>query len=258
MTSDPTGYAILSPVPCLQRNWTGVLLFALALNPLVSTHAYAEAKSTNLPGVQATAELPSEYLRGLRRTMTAGGALRLSQLRELADAGDGLAAAKFADLLAENDPDKFASDIVHYYTTAAYTGRDYVIGRLTRVLATAPDLPETRRANAEAMIVAAALDGDEKAAIFLSQAYAPGGVFTADPAKAEQFALAVANADNPDIAMDIALTRMESGDLLGARDLLVAVQGTSDLGQATLAAHLLTEIDTTLAVTNEGTPDATQ
>jgi hypothetical protein len=85
-------------------------------------------------GITSSTQLPSEELIAARRSLAKGGKVSTSKLRALADLGDGFAALKFAQWLAERTPQSPAADIAHYYGIAAATGRGGGIQGLIRTL----------------------------------------------------------------------------------------------------------------------------
>ncbi len=76
----------------------------------------------------------SPRLKDLRKSMLAGAELSDHSLQQLADAGEGLAAARYAKRLEERQDPAFLDDAAHYYSIAVYADRDFAIPRLVAIL----------------------------------------------------------------------------------------------------------------------------
>jgi TPR repeat protein len=147
--------------------------------------------------VTRTNSLPSEYLRRVRRAMIAGRALRNDDLRALADAGDGLAAFRYARAFeASGKPDPTGA-AAHYYAISAYTGRDFAVTPLVRLLvAHGKDYSASRLRNGLNALTIQALSGNGTAAAALGKMYTDGVPFGRDLAEAQKFlAMSAAGAD---------------------------------------------------------------
>ena len=79
------------------------------------------------PGLARTRDLPGQTLRDARKAMIAKEPVSEEDLRKLAEYRDGLAAARYADLLVQRDSVGLASDIAHFYGVAVGTGRAYAL-----------------------------------------------------------------------------------------------------------------------------------
>ena len=86
------------------------------------------------PGITSSAQLPTQELINARKALTQGRSIYISQMRQLADMGDGYAASKFGEWLDARPETSQLSDIAHYYGIAAATGRSGGIGKLIRTL----------------------------------------------------------------------------------------------------------------------------
>ncbi|WP_341368625.1 hypothetical protein [Yoonia sp. BS5-3] len=87
-----------------------------------------------MPGLTSSNQLPTERLINARKALAAGQSIYVSDMRAIADFGDGFAAYRFADWLAENSDDPSYSDIAHYYGIAAATARGGAIRQMIRAL----------------------------------------------------------------------------------------------------------------------------
>jgi hypothetical protein len=245
MTSDP------------RLRW---LLVSLALALPAPSHLLAE--DARLPGVQSTVELADPVLRALRKRMVAGGSLGTADLRALADAGDGLAAFKFAKFLDESatSPDEALSSRIHYYSIAAYTGRDFAVAPLLRLMTATPDpevaLGKTRLRGVEDALLASAGRGNGDAALALALAYAEGAPFGLDPEAAQKLLLRLADAGTAEssrAAMKLALLAIgpdpaQPVDPVAARAMLQIAANGPDLGARAMAENLERMLPPALAV----------
>lgn len=118
-----------------------------------------------VPGITSSRQLPSQKLVNARRALAAGQSTSISNIRELADHGDGFAALRFAQILAESDNKDILKDTAHYYGIAAATGRGGAITGLIRTLDSIdPDaLSESRRNILKDILIAYALAGNSHA-----------------------------------------------------------------------------------------------
>ena len=173
------------------------------------------AQDARLPGVQSTAELGDPGLKALRKRMVAGETLRAGQLRALADAGDGLAAFKFAKYLDEqaaDDPDASLSAPIHYYSIAAYTGRDFAVPPLLRLVRGLENPEEVlgpvRLKGVEDALLATSRRGSAEATLALAVFYTDGVPFGEDPGKARELLLSLSDdgtAEAAEAALKLAL-----------------------------------------------------
>ena len=106
------------------RRWhIGLLMALLAL-------ATPVAADVVLPPAIAA----SPRLKDLRKSMLAGANISDRGLQQLADAGEGLAAARYAKRLEARQDPAFLDDTAHYYSIAVYADRDFAIPRLIAIL----------------------------------------------------------------------------------------------------------------------------
>ena len=117
-----------------------------------------------MPGITSSAQLPSQELINARKALTQGQTIYTSQMRQIADLGDGFAAFKFAEWLAAADNAQ-PSDIAHYYGMAAATGRLVAFNRLIETLdhMDPADLPRARSNVLEGIVFAYARAGNSRA-----------------------------------------------------------------------------------------------
>lgn len=190
--------------------------------------------------------LQDPEMKALRRAMIAGEDLGKLSLRRLADAGDGLAAFRFADRLAQDGGTW--SDIAHYYAIALYTGRDFVAPRLVSLIKAHDSdiaaLSGLRRKSLEdALLVAAARDNRD-AALALSEMYLDGAAFGVNEDKAARLLTPYATAGDGAAALKIALIAIGSdpakpNDPEAARAMLTLAVSGNDLAAASMAKNLL-------------------
>ncbi len=118
-----------------------------------------------VPGITASRQLPSQTLINARRALAAGNDISVSNIRQLADLGDGFAALRFAQALAQSDNPSLRADTAHYYGIAAATGRGGAITGLIRTLDNidADTLSDGRRETLKDILIAYALAGNSHA-----------------------------------------------------------------------------------------------
>ena len=117
-----------------------------------------------MPGITSSAQLPSQELINARKALTQGQTIYTSQMRQIADLGDGFAAFKFAEWLAAAENAQ-PSDIAHYYGMASATGRLVAFNRLIETLdhMDPADLPRARSNVLEGIVFAYARAGNSRA-----------------------------------------------------------------------------------------------
>jgi hypothetical protein len=218
-----------------------VLLAALSLGSLPGL-----ALAQVYPAAVMPDSLQDPEMKALRRAMIAGDDLGKLSLRRLADAGDGLAAFKFADRLAQ-DGGKW-SDIAHYYAIALYTGRDFVTLRLVSLIKAhdgdIANLSSLRRKSLEDALLAAAARDNRDAALALSDLYLDGAAFGEKPDRAARLLTPYAQAGDGAAALKIALIAIGSDpaapkDGETARAMLTLALTGDDLAAASMAKNLL-------------------
>lgn len=218
-----------------------VLHIGLVLALAASTPALADVV---LP--PAIAGSPS--LKALRKSMLAGQQLSDLQLRALADAGEGLAAARYAKRLEERDDPAFIDDAAHYYSIAVYQGRDFAMPRLLATLTdTQAEFGPARLRNIRGVLDRAARRGDGKAAVGLADLLLQGELFEADVPQARDLLLKAAEAGDAKAAMKLALSHIQGApghppDPEAARPALELALGSQDPGVQAMALAMARQI----------------
>ena len=105
------------------------------------------------PNLSHTNKLPTRALRDARKAMIAKEPVSEEDLRALADHNDGLAAARYAAILRDRDPVTHASDIAHYYSIAAGTGRIYALKPMIEAMHRLDPETESRERKAQLISV---------------------------------------------------------------------------------------------------------
>jgi hypothetical protein len=220
------------------KGMIAVLCMTLALP------AWAEVDTTQF-GIQSAAEITDPTLRALRMKMVAGAPIAYKDMRSLADAGDGLAAFKTAQMLEAEDDPTLLDDAIHYYAVAARTGRDFAVRRLVGLLLTyQPDLQPALKRNAEDALRTQARGGNIVAAQALSDMYLQGKPFGQNTERGLAYLEMSAGQGNGKAAMRLAMMYLKGTDKVPAdrklarAALKIAVQ-SADLGSRTMAENLL-------------------
>lgn len=242
-----------------------ILAFALTSAGLAQTVSQRPAESATMPpvvfatilpvefvfdnNVRRTKDLPTSALRAARRAMISGAEISTSDLQALADAGDGLAAFRFAKFLQEvgkPDPDGVAA---HYYAIAAYTGRAFAVPPLARLLRNdGAGYKASRLANALNAMTVQALSGNSEAATLLGQMYAEGTPFGRDITKAQALLEMSTAGENTAAALKLGIALMaDRADAAaghpGARAALRHAASGTDLAVRVTAENLLRLLD---------------
>ncbi|MCX2721343.1 hypothetical protein [Roseibium salinum] len=199
--------------------------------------------------ITRTRDLPTWELQRARKRMLAGQRISYDQMRALADHGDGLAAFRYANRLVElGDPDVLSAAAL-YYASAAYTGRDYAVGPLLKILERRDvEFSERRLTHLENSLRALAMSGDRDAADGLLKLYSTGHPFGFQPDRVRQFRVDLAAAGDPNAAMQLALNALsgnagEEVDKARVAALLATVMEADDLGLRTAASNLQRMLD---------------
>jgi len=195
------------------------------------------------------------WLKDLRKSMLKGQDLSDRELQTLADAGEGLAAARYAKRLeARNDP-AFLDDAAHYYSIAVYMDRDFALPRLISLVA-APnaEFSPARLRNLRAVLERAARDGNPVAVAGLARLLLDGAPFGADVPRARELLLVAAQAGDADAAVELALSLIQGTpglppDPQAAGEALELAANSPDPGVQAMALTLSKQIsgDTSLA-----------
>jgi TPR repeat protein len=200
--------------------------------------------------VRKTNDLPTDALRASRRQMIAGEELGIAELRALADAGDGLAAFRYAKLLEERGTPDLSGAAAHYYAIAAYTGRAFAVPPLARLLKSGGvGYGAARLTDGLNAMTVQALSGNPEAATLLGQMYANGVPFGRDLAKAQLYLGMAKEGGSPQAILKLGVALMsDPADAatghVGARSALTLAAQGEDLSVRITAENLLRLIDT--------------
>jgi hypothetical protein len=195
------------------------------------------------------------WLKDLRRSMLKGRELSDKQLQTLADAGEGLAAARYAKRLEARKDPAYLDDAAHYYSIAVYMGRDFALPRLIALIG-APDAEfgRARLRNLRTVLERSARKGNAVAAAGLADLLLRDDPFEADIPRARELLLVAAQAGNAKAAVDLALSQIQGApglppDPEAAREALELAAESPDPGVQAMALTLLRQIsgDTELA-----------
>lgn len=199
--------------------------------------------------VRRTNDLPTAALRAARRRMISGGNIGSSDMRALADAGDGLAAFRYAKLLQASDTPDPNGAAALYYATAAYAGRAFAVPPLARLLKDqGANYSAARLKHCLNAMTVQALSGNSVAATLLGQMYADGAPFGRDLVKAQTFLAMAAGGGSPQAVLQLGVALMSDPDdkatgHLGARSALTQAAAGEDLSVRVTAENLLRLID---------------
>lgn len=226
-----------------------LLALALAFTPVSQTHPAPTPVDFVFDNrVTRTRDLPTYALQAARKRMVGGGKVSTSDLRALADAGDGLAAFRYARLLQEAVPPSAPGGAAHYYAIAAYTGRSFAVPPLAKLLADegAAYSPGLLKQGLNAMTIQA-ISGNGKAAELLGQMYSDGTPFGRDLVQAQHY-LALAGQSDPAAALRLGVALMnDPADVAlghaGARSALQLAAGGDNLSARITAENLLRLLD---------------
>lgn len=190
----------------------------------------------------------SPTLKALRKSMLAGTELSDVQLQRLADAGEGLAAARYAKRLEERKDPAFVDDAAHYYSIAVYQGRDFALPRLLATLTDSQaEFGPGRLRNIRAVLDRAARRGDAKAAAGLADMLLKGAPFETDIPRARELLLTAAAGGDTKAAMKLALSHIQGEpglppDPEAARPALEFALASPDPGVRAMALALARQI----------------
>lgn len=190
----------------------------------------------------------SPSLKALRKSMLAGRDLSDAQLQTLADAGEGLAAARYAKRLEERDDPAFVDDAAHYYSIAVYQGRDFAMPRLLATLTDkSAEFGPARLRNIRGVLDRAARKGDAKAAAGLAEMLLTGAPYETDIPRARELLLVAAAAGDTKAAMKLALSHIQGEpglppDPEAARPALEFALASPDPGVRAMAVALARQI----------------
>lgn len=155
----------------------------------------------------------SPGLKDLRKSMLKGSDLSDSELQTLADAGEGLAAARYAKRLEARGDPAFLDDAAHYYSIAVYMGRDFAVPRLMAILGKPEaEFGPARLRNIQSVLDRAAQEGNPVAAAGLAELLLKGGRFEVDVPRARELLLAAGEAGDDKAALRLALDLIQGSD----------------------------------------------
>lgn len=199
--------------------------------------------------VRKTNDLPTAALQISRRKMISGAAMSPRSLRDLADAGDGLAAFRYAKLLqASGVPDPTGA-AAHYFAIAAYTGRAFAVLPLARLLKDeGAGYSPSRLTQGKNALTVQAISGNSVAATLLGQMYADGVPFGRDLTKAQTYLAMATGGGGPRAALLLGVALLRDPDDQasghpGARSALMLAAEGDDLSVRVTAENLLRQLD---------------
>lgn len=204
---------------------------------------------TAVPDARAEVVLPAAiaadpWLKDMRRAMLAGAAMSDADLRTLADAGEGLAAARFAQRLEERDDPALMDDAAHYYSIAVYVDRDFAVPRLLAILRRSDaEFGPARLRNIREVLDREARQGNAVAAAGLADLLMLGRPFEQDVPQARALLALAAEAGDSQAAIRLALSHFQGApglppDPLAARRALELALASPDPGVQSMALTL--------------------
>jgi TPR repeat protein len=194
---------------------------------------------------QSAAIAADPVLKDMRRRMLAGDALSDTDLRRLADAGEGLAAARFAERLEARGTLSVLDDAAHYYAIAVYVDRDFALPRLISLLGRSGiDIAPGRLTTIRDVLDGQARGGNPVAAAGLARLLLRGRPFGTDVAQARALLLMAAEAGDGQAAILLALNHIQGApgvlpDAGAARPALTLALASPDPGVQAMAATLV-------------------
>lgn len=187
----------------------------------------------------------------LHKRMIAKQELKASELQELADSGDGLAAFYYARKLEESGKASALPSAVHYYAMASYLGREFAMNRMIALMKS-PDvtLSDKQIKGGKDALVKLARSGNTAAALGLADMYAIGRPFAQDTAESHAWLMQAAKAGDANAAQKLAQAAMmpQDGsppDVPAARAALALMLASNEPGKVAMAQTLLARLDAT-------------
>jgi TPR repeat protein len=184
-------------------------------------------------------------LKALRERMVAGSHLSFAEMRGLADAGDSLAALRYAKRLEALGDASVLDDAVHYYAMALYDGRDGAISPVVSLLdATRNVLPPARLRAIERSIQSSSRHGNRPATAALAQMYLKGSPFGPNRPEALRLLAELAEDGDAQAALDLSMLFLsEKAPDPEAREkvqtYLILASTSTDLSVRTMAENLM-------------------
>ena len=190
-------------------------------------------------------------LKMLHDRMIAKQKLTASEMQELADSGDGLAAFHYARRLEETGRTSVLPTAVHYYAMASYLGRDFAMHRLIALMKS-PDvtLSDSQIKGGKDALVKLARAGKTAAALGLADMYAIGQPFAQDTAESRTWLMQAAKAGDANAAQKLAQAAImpqdgSAPDVPAARAALELMIASNEPGKVAMAQTLLARLDAT-------------
>lgn len=196
----------------------------------------------------AKAKKPVDPLKALRLEMYATKELPAAKLRVLADAKDGLAAFRYAQMLEISGAGDVQGDAAQYYTVALFTGRDFAVGRLVKLLkAGVLNAQPSRLQAARDALELRAKAGNDKAALALADMLIAGQPFGQDPVAARRWLQIATDRQNGEAALKLAFSYLapaagQPANAQAARDALKIAAGLDIPGTQATAKTLLAQL----------------
>jgi len=205
-------------------------------------------------GIIRTMQLPTEYLRDIRRRMVAKKTVSFKELQALADASDGMAAYFLATRIEETGKPEMQASASHYYSMAAGMGRGAAVPPLVKLLdAHGEKFQPAVLAEAQAALEKQVRLKHSVAIDALARYYSQGEVFPRDTARAQKLMSQAAKDGNAKAALDIAYQLLsgtpdenQRADALGYLE-IVAKSG--EIGQRAIAESLIRDLQAPAAPT---------
>lgn len=215
------------------------ILHAGLLLTLLAVAAPVVAEVVLPPAIAA-----SPRLKDLRRSMLAGRELSDRQLQVLADAGEGLAAARYARRLEERGQVEYLDDAAHYYSIAVHADRAFAIPRLVAILRGGKAEFGPARLRNIGWVLDRESARDPIAAAGLAELLIRGEPFGQDVTRARALLLSAAEAGDFKAAIRLAQSHFAGApglppDPEGARPALELALSSPDPGVQSIARTLL-------------------
>ncbi|MCK7614160.1 hypothetical protein [Roseibium sediminicola] len=208
------------------------------------------------PGLQRPAGAPvlpvasvspaNPVLHDIRRRLVHKQRVSFSELRQLADTGDGLAAYRLAERILRLERPDLLVDAAHYFSIAITDGRVYAIMPLVAIL-TNPrvEIKPSRLKHIERALVQQARSGQLRAIEALVQMYKVGAPFGAKPEEATTLMkMVVERKFDGEIALQLAVniaanTPLSADEIQEIRRYLLIAEASDVLGTRAAAQNLL-------------------
>ncbi len=206
------------------------------------------------PGLQSTRQLPWR-LQQARRRLIDGGSVSLTDLRRIADYGDGFAAYRFAERLMKTGNPDLADDAAHYYGMAAATGRAGAIFGMVQAIDAIEDfdaVPPRRMDVIRDILLAYARAGNSRAIDAVLQYHLAGKPFGSFGGDVERLVLNGSGDGAAGVSLQLATALLQKPDptraeLERARDYLELAQASDSMRMTLIAGNLMPGVETALA-----------